>query len=353
MNILGHTVKGMLLLANLGAGFIFLVCAYSPFLSPVAHPVLSCAGLFFPFLLLAVLAFVPVWLLYCRKLVWVSLGFLLLGGRAVITYTPLCGGQTETAEGEVLKFLTYNVMGMQGDEKDKSHPIQTYIKESDADVVCLQEFRWNDKEIRKAFPMYPYVRSLEVGNGNCMACLSRFPILSVERIHYESQNNGSFILCLQMGKDTLNVVCNHLESNKLDAHDKEVYEGLIKSPDEQKVKSGGKYLLRKLADAAVIRAPQADSVARAISRLSTRYLLVCGDFNDSPISYAHHTIGKGLTDAYRAAGCGPGFSYNRNFLYFRIDHLFVNSGFRPLKCRVDNSILASDHYPLWCLVEKL
>lgn len=49
MNILGHTVKGVLLLANIGAGAGFLLCAYSPSLSPVAHPVLSCAGLFFPF----------------------------------------------------------------------------------------------------------------------------------------------------------------------------------------------------------------------------------------------------------------------------------------------------------------
>lgn len=352
MNILGHTVKGVLLLGNIVAGAGFLLCAYSPSLSPVAHPVLSCAGLFFPFLLLAVLVFVPVWLFYYRRLVWVPLAFLLLGGGAIVTYTPFHSAK-EATDGEVLKFLTYNVMGMQGDEEDESHPIQTYIQRSDADVVCLQEFRWDEKQMKQAFPMYPYVKSLQVGNGNRMGCLSRFPILSVEQIPYESGSNGSFLLRLKMEKDTLTVICNHLESNKLDAHDKEVYEGLLKSPDEQKVKTGGKYLLRKLADAAVIRAPQADSVAQAISRLDTKYLLVCGDFNDSPISYAHRTIGRGLTDAYRAAGWGPGFSYNRNFLYFRIDHLFVNKGFRPLKCRVDNSISASDHYPLWCLVEKL
>ena len=61
----------------------------------------------------------------------------------------------------------------------------------------------------------------------------------------------------------------------------------------------------------------------------------------------------GDRDSRIEAGWGPGFSYNRNFLYFRIDHLFVNKGFKVLKCRVDNSISASDHYPLWCLVEKL
>ncbi|WP_309345757.1 endonuclease/exonuclease/phosphatase family protein [Phocaeicola sp.] len=352
MNILGHTVKGVLLLGNVGVGIGFLCCAYSPSMSPVAHPILSCAGLFFPFLLLSVLVFIPIWFFYCRKYVWVPLIFLVAGGGAILTYTPFRSAE-ETAEGEVLKFLTYNVMGMQGDTEDESHPIQTYIQQSDADVVCLQEFHWDNEKIKKEFPMYPYVRSLEVGNGNKMGCLSRFPILSVEPVVYKSVTNGSFILRLKMESDTLVVVCNHLESNKLDAHDKEVYEGLLKSPEEQNVKADGKYLLRKLADAAVIRAPQADSVAQAISRQSSKYLMVCGDFNDSPISYAHHTIGRGLTDAYREAGWGPGFSYNRNFLYFRIDHMFVNKGFRVLKCRVDNSISASDHYPLWCLVEKL
>jgi endonuclease/exonuclease/phosphatase family metal-dependent hydrolase len=220
-------------------------------------------------------------------------------------------------------------------------------------MVCLQEYLWDEQKTKKVFPMYPYRRLLKASNGNGMACLSRFPILSVKQISYVSGNNASFLLKLKMKEDTLSLVCNHLESNKLDAHDKEVYEGLLKSPEEQNVKSDSKYLLHKLADAVAIRGPQADSVAQAISRQSGKYLLVCGDFNDSPISYAHHTIGKGLTDAYREAGWGPGFSYNRNFLYFRIDHLFVNKGFKVLKCRVDNSISASDHYPLWCLVEKL
>lgn len=244
-------------------------------------------------------------------------------------------------------------MNMYGDAEDESRPVQHYIQESDADVVCLQEYHWDTRKTRKAFPMYPYRRLLKASNGNGMACLSRFPILSVEPISYESGSNASFLLRLNIKGDTLTLICNHLESNKLDAHDKEVYEGLLKSPEEQNVKSDSKYLLHKLADAVAIRGPQADSVAQVISRQSGKYLLVCGDFNDSPISYAHHTIGKGLTDAYREAGWGPGFSYNRNFLYFRIDHLFVNKGFKVLKCRVDNSISASDHYPLWCLVEKL
>lgn len=185
-----------------------------------------------------------------------------------------------------------------------------------------------------------------------MACFSRFPILSATKIEYKSQFNGSILYKLKMGEDTLVVVNNHLESNKIDTKDKIIYNDLLKSPREEKIKTDGKYLLKKLAEAVVVRAPQADSVAQAIKENRSRYMLVCGDFNDSPISYAHHKIGSGMTDAFSAAGTGFGFSYNQNRFYFRIDHIFSTPAFRVVKCEVDRSIKASDHYPIWCLLEK-
>ena len=54
MSIWKHTFRGVFILGNLVVGTGFLCCAYSPLLSPVAHPVLACAGLFFPFFLLIV-----------------------------------------------------------------------------------------------------------------------------------------------------------------------------------------------------------------------------------------------------------------------------------------------------------
>ncbi len=111
-------------------------------------------------------------------------------------------------------------------------------------------------------------------------------------------------------------------------------------------------MIRKLADAVCVRAVQADSVANVIHRNRTDYMIVCGDFNDSPVSYTHRVVGKGLVDAYAEAGFGPGFSYNQSMLYFRIDHLLVSEKFRVLKCDVDRSIQASDHYPVWCVLEK-
>lgn len=102
MNIWGHTVKGVLLLGNVGVGIGFLCCAYSPSMSPVAHPILSCAGLFSLFALVCFGIYSNM-VFYCRKYVWVPLIFLVAGGGAILTYTPFRSAE-ETAKGEVLKF---------------------------------------------------------------------------------------------------------------------------------------------------------------------------------------------------------------------------------------------------------
>ena len=77
-------------------------------------------------------------------------------------------------------------------------------------------------------------------------------------------------------------------------------------------------------------------------------LIVCGDFNTSPISYAHRVIGRGLDDAFVESGFGMGISYHRNGFYFRIDHILTSPDLKAYRCTVDSRIDNSDHYPIWC-----
>ena len=51
-----------------------------------------------------------------------------------------------------------------------------------------------------------------------------------------------------------------------------------------------------------IRAKQAEAVSEEIKNAKGDYVLVCGDFNDTPISYAHRTIQGDLTDAFAESG---------------------------------------------------
>lgn len=354
MKILGHAVRGLALTGNLVVAAGFLLCGYSSYIQPVTHPIWACLGLGFPFFLLLNLFFLFFWLVCRRKFVWLPILVFVVGWGPVRAYIPFNRSQ-DPQGGTLVKLLTYNVMNTnlsRPEEGAEEGDIVTYLEQSEADIICLQEITSSEKQLRKAFPMYPYVRRIGFATANGVACLSKYPILSAKRIEYASAFNGSALFRLKIGKDTVTLINNHLESNKLDAGDKALYKELLKSPDEEKVKTSGKYLWHKLADAVAIRAAQADSVAKVIAEYGYDRMLVCGDFNDSPLSYARRVITRGLQDAYVERGNGPGFSYNQNLLYFRIDHILAGTDFRILHCEVDRSIRTSDHYPVWCLLEK-
>lgn len=345
----------ILLSLNVAVGIGYLFCAYSSYVCPVLHPYLACAGLSFPLWGVLNALFVVFWLFVNWKCALLPVFVFAMGWESMQAYLPL-NVKKSLHGGDTIKVLTYNVEGFGDKSSDDGRSILSYLKGCGADIICLQEFTTHrtvsEKEIKQALASYPYGQVVHTRGGDGLACYSRFPILSASLVGYSSLFNGSAIFRLQMGTDTLVLVNNHLESNKLTSKDKGMYREILTAPREEVVKSGGKHLLRKLGRAVAIRAVQADSVADAIRRNRTRYMVVCGDINDSPVSYAHRVIGRGLTDAYREAGFGPGFSYNRNHLYFRIDHLFVSNDFRVVKCEVDRSIRASDHYPLWSLLEK-
>ena len=355
MKFIRYTFKFIFLIINILVGIGFLICAYSPMISPVQHPIWACAGLFIPIFIILNLCFVAFWAFTKWKMLVVPIAFFLLGWNSLMSYCPINLSAENSKGGETLDLLTYNVMQMQrkkADDGSYTNQILEYIKESGADIVCLQEYPPNNKQIKNSLlEVYPYMRMCKVNKGNTVACYSKFPVKLIEEIKVKSSFNGSAAFRVEYKDKDIPLIVNHLESNKLDAHDKEVYTDMLKAPDEKKVKSGSKYLLKKLAEAMAIRGPQADVISEYIEKEYTPYMIVCGDFNDTPVSYVHNKISEKLHDAYIEAGNGPGITYNRNFLYFRIDHIMVGDAYRILDCRVDNSIDASDHYPLRCRLE--
>lgn len=354
MNFVRNTLSFLLVVANTIVGFGYLLCAFSPYLSPTEHSVLSLAGLCIPIFIVANFCFLIFWLIVNWRFALVPLLFFLIGWNALNIYMPFNFSKEEG--GKTLKVLTYNVQGMMPgkDESGKTtNPTLEYIVNSGADIVCVQEFPTENKEnLRKLKAVYPYIRSTNTFWSLGVACLSKKPIISADKIEMSSHGNGSTVFRIKDGEEIIPVIVNHLESNKLDDHDKDIYKDMLKAPKKNKVESGSKHLIHKLADAVAIRGPQADVVAQTIREINSDKILVCGDFNDSPISYAHRVVAEGLQDAFVEAGNGPGITYNRTFLFFRIDHMLVGKAYRVIKCEVDRSIKASDHYPMWCLLEK-
>ena len=350
MKYIGKLLGSILLIANIVVIVGLLCSGYSSYIDPVVHPIWACAGLTFGIFLLLNVLFLLFWLVVYPKFALCAVVGLLLCWGPIRVYCPIHLGSAQ-AGNKSIKVLSYNTRWFGCIPLEKNNII-SYLKESDADIICLQEMDfWAElthKEADKFLSTYKYKHF----NAKIhMGCYSRFPILSAKPVKYESESNGSMAYEMLVHGDTVLVINNHLESYKLTGDDKAVYKQMVVHPNKHVVKKGSEQLIKKLADAAAIRAPQAQAIQKYIKNQKHEKVIVCGDFNDSPMSYALRLLREDLQDAFATAGNGLGLSYHLNGFYFRIDHILVSSHFKVTQCKVDNSIDDSDHYPIYCQIQ--
>lgn len=344
--------------ANIATLVILFLVGYSDRLRPEVFPSLSNMGLLFPVFLFANIVFLVFWLLFKPRYALIPfLGFLVCYAP-IRTYVPL--NLSSDAPRGAIKVLSFNTWAFaQGENgEDGINPIVKYIKQQNADIVCLQEMccGWDvANQIDSILgPVYAYRdTTYHPSGGNAVGILSKYPILSKELIPYPSVGNLSAAYQLEIGKEKVLVINNHLETTGLTmeerAHFKELIKGKLETDTAEQT---SKTLVVKLGEATQKRAVQAEAVAKYIENHKDMSTILCGDFNDGPISYAHRTVAKGLTDCYVASGNGPGISYHHAGFFVRIDNIMCSDDWKPYGCKIDNKIKASDHYPIICYLKK-
>jgi len=344
-----------------------LLSAFSGYISPYRLVFLSYLGLFFPFILIINFAVFILWLLFKQwKQALLHFAVLCICGGAIYTYCPLHGKTDKIPEGAI-KILTYNVMRFNNLKKDNQgdtpSKILQYIQENDADIVCIQEFGASknntnfltEQDITAVLKKYPYYYAYPLqfpypNEDYGLAIFSRFPILSIQKVPYESAYNGSFITELDIRGKRVTLINNHLESNKLSKEERSNYYQLTKEMDTQSLDAFTQTMTKRLTPAFKARANQAQIILKSIKENKNPYLIVCGDFNDTPISYARYKIKGNLHDAFVDSGCGLGITYNKYRFLFRIDYILHSNNIKSYNCTVGN-LKNSDHYPLWCYLE--
>ena len=340
--------------ANVATVLLMLASGYADRIHPTEHQMLSNMGMLFPFFLFANLLFIFFWLTFKWKKVWIPILGYALAFSPICTYLPLHTKQ-EVPEG-ALKIISYNVCQYGGNWKYEQgfDTIYNYLKRQQPDIVCLQEDadswrRFVFQRYRKVFPYNDTTLFCNSGLLNGVGIHTRFPILKKERIPYESTANGSVAYYLDVEGDTVLVINNHLEGTHLSTEDRDNYKRLLNGKMRRDTaKAETIFLIEKLGRYTAKRSKEADAVHAYIEAHRQYPMIVCGDFNDNPISYVRRTIAKGLKDCFVETGCGLGLSYNQKGFFFRIDHILCSEDFKPYNCEVDNEMDASDHYPILC-----
>ena len=343
---------------NLFSAIGLMCCAYSPMLPAEHLPLLSLAGLAFPIALGVNVVFLILWLAIRPRYTMIPLIAGILCLAQIRAYSPINFSRQYRPENS-LKVMSYNILSynLTASNANRKNATIQYLEAADADIICLQEFHFfalkKQKNLLKKYPYKSYlVSNFSEATSSYLGCSSKYPILSVEKIKFDASYNGCCKYRILHENDTIVVYNCHLQSNKLQGEDKNAYEQILSNPKENLRSKETKALIKKLRDAAAKRACQADIIMADLEKETSPYVIVCGDFNDSPISYACNRLKKRLDDAYTNSGNGPGISYNSNKLYYRIDHILHSPRFKAYDCTVDRSTKESDHYPIYCFLKK-
>lgn len=334
------------------------VCAFSAYVSPDMLRITSIIGLAFPLMLCGTLLFLFLSLLFAPRRCWICLLGLLLCIGSVRSYFPINPLEAEADEAHALTVMTYNCHGFPGVTTDEpKREILQYIDSTNPDIFVYQEGNNSVEDWHKLFPAYtkrfPYHEEpfKDKDITTHQGIYSRYPIFRTELITAHTKN-AVVAFWLRMPKgDSLLVLNVHLKSNNLTPEDRTQYSNMVKqnhskqNPDSALLTS--RTLASKIASAAGIRALMADTIADYLEHYIDVPTIVCGDFNDTPISYSTYRMKRcGLNDAFRMAGNGMGRSFNKDAILVRIDHQFCSDHFKPVRATIDKTPQWSDHYPL-------
>lgn len=364
--------RKLMFLLNLIA-IVFLILSYSAsYVSPQTIWWLALFGLGYGILLIMNCLFVFFWLLMKDKKFWFSLLVILIGFSKVLSIFEF----NFPDENDVkkikptpypVKVMSFNVRLF--DLYNWMHNFETrkkifnFISNESPDLLCLQEyyssestdqhFNNNDtlkKELKANYSQIEYSLTLRKKDHWGIATFSRFPIIHKGVVHFRKQGGNLFIFSdIVIGNDTLRVYNTHLESIRFNRKDYQFIENIGSGVEQDEV-DRSLNIIRRLKRAFISRSKQVDVLQQHILK-SPYPVIVCGDFNDTPTSYAYAVISKGLKDSFHEGGAGSGKTYAGVFPSFRIDYILHDEKLHSTGYKTHHQKL-SDHYPISCWIYK-
>ena len=336
---------------------ILLLVYLSSFLSPEIAGYLTLSNLLYlPLMVFLLVLFLVALILKHRKTIILLIVVFLAGITYHTHYFTISKSSCKNARN--IRLMTYNVkvFNLYDWVKNVTYKksIVHLIDSVKPDILCIQEYVSDDRNVFNTgdtiLKLLGYKYKVELFNRRNkyfhfgIALFSKYPVLESHKILFsESLNMSAYYKLLLPGNDTVCLFNVHLQSIRFSQAEYSYLDSITENIEEEKIK---KFLpiSSKLLSAAKERARQADSISGLM--INCKYkVMVCGDFNDVPMSYAYNKLSDGLKDAFLEGGNGLGATFTRFSIPFRIDYVLLPKEFKVCKAEVINKSY-SDHYPL-------
>jgi endonuclease/exonuclease/phosphatase family metal-dependent hydrolase len=338
--------------------FFLLLACISPYISPRFFWSAALVGLFFKAFFFIQLIFTALFLWKGgRKIRLIALALLipcLPSSFHTFAFHPFGGSKPDK---HALKLMTYNVADLLWFEDTVSlNKIVSNIHEEQPDIICMQEYFVYPKKHRAFLQRmtrkegYPYYyefitgwnpETMQVG----MAIFSRLPMRNITPIPFYLTTNGALRADFVQGMDTFRLINVHFQSLSMQKREyvlgtSAAGRGGVSRANLLKVS------MHKFRSAFRQRSYQAGLIENVIDS-SPYKVILCGDFNDSPVSYVYRRMTKKLDDSWLETSFGLGSSFAGRIPFQRIDYILTDPGIKVFKTHLLRK-KGSDHYPLIC-----
>ena len=325
------------ILAFLGL-VVMALSVMSSYVNPVKFVWLSFFGLTFWVIFFYNLAVLALLLLLWSRKAWIAVVALLISIPGV--YKSFSAGKSQ--EGGALRVMTYNVLGFKDQYDDQKTTVDVatgvaeMVKENHPDVLCVQEFGLfasggRNGSVTKFCEMtdLPYYYHHTKANFGNNVIFSKYPLSALEEdTPFAKENEYGAVAKVDAGeKGVFYVLCVHLVSFQLTNSELTVFSETSNSKEQ--VQEYGKSIVVKLKNAYEKRSNEVSEMLADIPH-DGRPIIVCGDFNDTPLSYTYHQIYRaGFSDGFVKAGRGIGHTYAGRLPWLRIDYVWGNKQIEP------------------------
>lgn len=359
-------LRTLLVIVTVGALTLLTFAYLTPFIHPATLPLLPLVGLAYWIIISAVIITLIIWSIMRSRWALIILAFLVIGGK--LHFRTFSFGSDEVNEnGTELHVMSYNVRLFDLYNVIRSNSFKTrdkifsYLKERNPDVVCFQEFYQQDdpsdfitrdtiSQILSTVDIHERYAYKMNGHQNFgIAIMSKYPIIEKGNVAFPSDHSSAnycIYTDIVKNKDTIRIYNVHLQSIKLQKDDYALFDENNTNSAEQS--SNVFKLIQKINRAYPIRAEQAEIIMKHIEQ-SPHPVVVCGDFNDTPLSYCYNQFSARLVDAFRNTSSGIGTTYAGKIPVGRIDYIFHSKRIGSKEFVIQKEAL-SDHYAIDCTI---
>ncbi len=356
--------KFLLVLCNIFTAVLFLAGAFVQYLNPTQWWFIGLLTLSLAYTLLILIFFLLLWLFSRSLWVFLSIITIAVAWGEVENIIPFNFSSTFNLQ---KKPNSIRVMSWNVEQFDilqhKTHPevkekMLQLINQFQPDIACFQEMVGGDDnkainylgDIQRRLKFKSYYYSYDVrldfdkDHHFGILIFSKFPMLKRQTISVYPYDYNSIFQYVDVlaNADTIRVFNIHLQSIKFSRSNFQY----LDDPDF-KSDSGlqnSKNIISKLKSGFLKRSLQANMIRNEMNR-SPYPVIVCGDFNDVPNSYAYSKIGKNMQNAFVEKGAGIGRTFSKITPTLRIDNIFVDKIF-PIDQYIRIKKKLIDHYPI-------